>query len=1554
MGKFISLFSIYFFSILFLNYKIICDAYLPPNISELLSNENYYFESGTNYNFAESAASNFMNISISCNETLDKKTKMLGVLNFINCSNIVINASSCGDKLEIRPEITIEQESDISFVSVVFLPSAIIQSFDSSVQLLDCDINQLTETGNFIDGHDSHFFIKSLNTSNYASLQTLYFDSEDNPNSSLTLDSCDGNFNLIVDAVKTTLIDCAPLEMTIQNTNLSLNSSYIQINDLNLVNSYFEMINSSLKNLILSGNSSISGDTLNISESLSFVGDNSQLKVINASVYFNGTSFSSDETSVQIQKNFSIFSTTCTVQSTNLYLIVNNTNLQINYSISIKRIDFIGDTLLHGSAILQVSNQIFFNESGIKTIYSPLNILNLINSVTYSGNDNFIYLYNDFFIDTSLTSIQLPGIYSENNESILGLYSDTINTNYSIPFLEINGGNISGNNNFLIVEDNISFNGNSLIINNIQIDSQKTNFIENGIIQFQNSYLYSKSSKFQQDSNFTIFGNGLFFSQELNDEGILIIDNIFGGKNIQIQENGDLKLSNINSSNFQNSNVVLNGSLMIENSIISDPFDSLISNSANQFPLTIINSQISFSNNQFDFPSLQMINSSLTNLNSSLKDLFLEGNNALNISDITFQNGMIQMKENSNSFLDISSTNIKFGSYSGLELTSNSTLTIFSSDNSFLNFSFYDENNLTFSIPNDSLLKLENINIDIDGNSITDLSGNISVNQSILRIYNFQNGFIGVLNVIDSNSEVKLESDINIKILNLFKGKLSFTKISTTDNDSYLIFGDGTDQAIINEDSISESIIYSTTGGIIEINNNSIFDNVLFDIRNDSHLIIKTFNLTNSRYASKIKNHGYITINPYYVSLNNPKKDENCFEEELNYIYFNFSVINEENGIINCSENTQFNQLFSSSGLIQTSKNLVFENGLILNETGKIEISQIFSNSSLTSKSFVCNSESEISLSNSTFNTQEFLNNGTFLIDSSIFSSSINGYNYGNFSVNNSDVFFQKLESYGDFQFNNSNLTLNDNSFLNNTNNIFGISYFINSIIEIIDEKLLSFNGNYMIEDGGSILGEFKIEENSNITLLLEENNNTYLSINHQPQIQGKLYLNLLRYSEDQPRYYPYKAIYLLNSFNFSSEQLESNDEQFIEINQDENWIIAQVKGCKKGKYSNDFDQECKDCSEGEYNNETGATSCKKCPSGYISNQKGKEECEPCNEGYYQPNTGQSFCFECQPGTHAPHNGSDHCQECPGGEYNYNNASTTCEVCGAGNYSDNPTKCDFCPLGKYNPKEGSTLCYNCSIGTYSNQKGKTFCKACDVDTYQDEIGKESCKVCPENSETNGYGATSINDCVCSLGYYGIASKLCEVCPEGSLCNDIGIVIPYAKEGYWHSKADPTNYLECAVKEACPGGGTDICNKNIGYSGNLCAVCLKGFYKFGSQCMKCPNNQKNRLILVGLFIILLCLFLFIIARKIRNYFASFSIMFSFFQVLAVISGLKLNWPGSLETTWRSISLFNFNIDYLAVECSLQLSYTQKWILCMIFPFIILAVLLIVYLIAFLPF
>ncbi|KAJ3428625.1 insulin-like growth factor binding proteinn-terminal [Anaeramoeba flamelloides] len=400
-----------------------------------------------------------------------------------------------------------------------------------------------------------------------------------------------------------------------------------------------------------------------------------------------------------------------------------------------------------------------------------------------------------------------------------------------------------------------------------------------------------------------------------------------------------------------------------------------------------------------------------------------------------------------------------------------------------------------------------------------------------------------------------------------------------------------------------------------------------------------------------------------------------------------------------------------------------------------------------------------------------------------------------------------------------------------------------------------------------------------------------------------------------------------------------------------------ECKLCQRGTYSNQYGQsKCSSCMSGTFQDLTGGSGCHACDLGSFQNLTGAQNCQKCPTGTYANEKGLTLCQNCPLGGYNPSTGSiskNDCVPCEIGEYSDQEGSSSCKLCNQGRYNDqrNSISCQDCPTGSYSDREGQTFCKSCQAGKYQDKRGTVVCRACPFNTWQSMTGSSQCNYCPMNSETLSTKSISIRECYCSIGYIGKPGSYCAKCPDNSICNQFNQQYPKPKKGYWSSSEDPNHIVKCSIDNACPGNEIGKCNKTLGYDGFQCEECLVGFYKFEDQCEKCPENNFIRLFAYALLLILVIIIFLFVAIKSKNYFGSLSIFINFFQIIAILPHMNLNWPIKLVNFFQLCSLFNFNIDFLALECNFNFNYFQKWLLIMLLPFVLILILLIIYLLLF---
>ncbi|KAJ6251685.1 insulin-like growth factor binding protein [Anaeramoeba flamelloides] len=386
---------------------------------------------------------------------------------------------------------------------------------------------------------------------------------------------------------------------------------------------------------------------------------------------------------------------------------------------------------------------------------------------------------------------------------------------------------------------------------------------------------------------------------------------------------------------------------------------------------------------------------------------------------------------------------------------------------------------------------------------------------------------------------------------------------------------------------------------------------------------------------------------------------------------------------------------------------------------------------------------------------------------------------------------------------------------------------------------------------------------------------------------------------------------------------------------------------CPAGTYGYaEGSSKCSNCGPGTYQDLEGRSECKNCPVGYFQEREQGSSCKICAAGTYGDAEGLSKCSSCEPGTYQYLEGRMKCIDCSIGYYQDSEQATSCQVCAAGTYSDATrlTKCFNCDPGTYQDAMGQSTCRACDAGSYSSRYGSVNCDYCPYNEYQSSKGKRECEFCPINSITLRNGVNTAKECLCEIGHLHDATA-CKECPLGAVCDKVGLLYPESRPGYWHSDEQPNTFSECEVFDACPGGKTNLCNEELGYTGEKCGQCVTGFYKLYHRCEICTNQTQKLILLLFLFIIFVILIIWV-AQKGKNYFGAFSILISFIQILAILPKMNI-WPKNFTQFLSYLSVVNFNIELLGLECSINLSYTQKWFLIMALPVFLLLLLIFIY-------
>ncbi|KAL0483241.1 hypothetical protein AKO1_011551, partial [Acrasis kona] len=260
-------------------------------------------------------------------------------------------------------------------------------------------------------------------------------------------------------------------------------------------------------------------------------------------------------------------------------------------------------------------------------------------------------------------------------------------------------------------------------------------------------------------------------------------------------------------------------------------------------------------------------------------------------------------------------------------------------------------------------------------------------------------------------------------------------------------------------------------------------------------------------------------------------------------------------------------------------------------------------------------------------------------------------------------------------------------------------------------------------------------------------------------------------------------------------------------------------------------------------------------------------------------------------------------------------------------------------------------CVACERGTFKPIEGTFNCLSCLNDTYQSMSAQLSCNKCPLRTVSNPR-SKSYFDCMCTPGFYylgGDVNQPCAPCIDGAICDEYNMTIPKALPGFWHTKADPFNYVACFPSVACPGGGFDQCALGYNNLSRVCGECERGYYKWQNACRQCTEGAWYKLLLAVFGLAVITIIFFGISSTKVTHLSSISIAFGFWQILSIFSSFDVQWPVTISDSLTAASLANFNIDFLSPQCVFpEMTFVSKWILITCVPFYFLFAFIVLYL------
>jgi len=170
-------------------------------------------------------------------------------------------------------------------------------------------------------------------------------------------------------------------------------------------------------------------------------------------------------------------------------------------------------------------------------------------------------------------------------------------------------------------------------------------------------------------------------------------------------------------------------------------------------------------------------------------------------------------------------------------------------------------------------------------------------------------------------------------------------------------------------------------------------------------------------------------------------------------------------------------------------------------------------------------------------------------------------------------------------------------------------------------------------------------------------------------------------------------------------------------------------------------------------------------------------------------------------------------------------------TCVAGYYGSDGSECSACLKGTYKMEMGDSGCEQCQAGKYSGSVAA--------------ISPTQCKQCANHSSSEP-GSSSITDCMCSAGYFGLRGGECTRCIQGSFCIGGDQMLDCPLNSWSEEGAEIVTKCSCNMGYTGPDGGNCVAcspgsiKSHAGFAScNFCDVGKYTEVSAGTHCAECP-------------------------------------------------------------------------------------------------------------------
>ena len=292
----------------------------------------------------------------------------------------------------------------------------------------------------------------------------------------------------------------------------------------------------------------------------------------------------------------------------------------------------------------------------------------------------------------------------------------------------------------------------------------------------------------------------------------------------------------------------------------------------------------------------------------------------------------------------------------------------------------------------------------------------------------------------------------------------------------------------------------------------------------------------------------------------------------------------------------------------------------------------------------------------------------------------------------------------------------------------------------------------------------------------------------------------------------------------------------------------------------------CSACDSGQWKSAQGSTDCNLCPANTYSNVASIDEtaclcisgftgddggpCTACSIGKYKSSLGSEICLHCQlhSTTLTVASADESACVCAAG---FEMLDGVCQHCAPGHYKQDPGPelcVDKCPLHSSSP-QGSTSIANCECDPgYFGIAADNQCKACAVGTYKTDSGSDNCIACTGNASTFALASTNANYCACNVGFFTshacrtLFSEecICTECPANHYGSALSVSCLECPENSY-SAAASTGPSLCKCRQGFENIGTQSQTKNWVNDLPICTACAVGKFWTEQGCVQCPEH-----------------------------------------------------------------------------------------------------------------